>query len=105
MSELAVVEPVVVVTRHPDFEDSISLYGVDARVVYVDLGRSFDTTPTDAEEASEWAEGTWASVADLPAGHPARAEVLDVIATTCERFFRVAVVYDKLALTAVEEER
>lgn len=97
-------EPVVVVTRHPDFADEITLHYLEARVVYLDLGSSFNVTPDDAEDAREWADAVWRDVSDLPADHAARAEVLGVIATTVERYFRVTLAGDELALEPVEED-
>src|SRR5262245_59328256 len=79
--------PVIVVTRHPDYSDEISVHGVEAKVIYMDLGSSFDTTPNDEAQAAEWAQETWAEVKDLPADHPARDEVREVIAYTVENYF------------------
>lgn len=84
VTEVDALDPVIVVTRHPDFADEITLHGVQADVVYLDLGSSFDTTPNDEEQGREWAESVWGEVKTLPAGHPARAEVLQVIADTVQ---------------------
>jgi hypothetical protein len=83
------VAPVIVVTRHPDYSDEITLHGVEADVVYIDLGSQFDTTPNDEEEARDWAEGVWSELRDLPADHPARDEVEEIIGTTVENYFTV----------------
>ena len=83
------IKPVIVVTRHPDFSDEISVHGVEADVVYIDLGSSFDRTPDDEDQAREWAQSIWDDVKDLPDGHPARDEVLNVISTTVEDYFDV----------------
>lgn len=91
-------DPIILVVRHPDYSDEIELYGVEARTVYIDLGSSFDTTPDSPEEAREWAEGTWAEVADLPSDHPAREAVLHVIGYTVEEYFSVSVKRNKLVL-------
>lgn len=72
------MEPVIVITRHPDFSDEIEIYGAEIKVVYIDLGASFDVTkigPEDREEIEEWAEGVRAEVADLPNDHPAKGSV------------------------------
>ena len=49
--------PVIVVTRHPDFADEIQLFGLNAKVIYIDQGSSFDVTkigPDDRPEVEEW---------------------------------------------------
>jgi len=90
---------VVVVTRHPDFEDDISLHGVEARVVYIDLGSSFTIHPDDADQAREWSESVWHDLDGLPADHPARAEVAEVISNAVEPYFQVTVEGTTLTLT------
>ena len=83
--------PVVVVVRHPDYEDEISTFtgtGEPLRF-YLDLGRGFDITnpnDLDTEEAREWVEGQREEMEDLPAGHPAREVIQGVIDQVREAF-------------------
>jgi hypothetical protein len=86
LTALQPTKPVVVVTRHPDSEDQISLHGVEAEVVYIDLGSSFDCTPNDEEQARDWAEGFVRQARELPEGHPAREEILGIVAATIEGY-------------------
>jgi len=94
--------PVIVVIRHPDYSDDISLHGLEAQVVYIDLGSSFDRTPDDAEQAREWAESTWEELAELEPDHPARAEVAECITIAVEAYFQVVV--DGSEMTLREQE-
>jgi len=75
--------PVVVITRHPDYPNAITVHGGDVRIVDIDLGSSFDMSRTaqydDADEAEQYALGLEEEISDLPAGHPARREVEDTI--------------------------
>ncbi len=76
--------PVVVVVRHPDYANDITVYGGEVRVIEADLGGSFDitTSPDEgtAEEALDTANWLEESVSDLPADHPARGAVASVAA-------------------------
>lgn len=92
------MEPVIVVTRSPDASDEISVYGVEPepKIVYIDLGSSFDTKPNDEEQAKEWMEGVWEDVKHLPDGHPARAEVMQVIEYTVDDYFDQAQIQEML---------
>lgn len=44
-------QPVVIITRHPDFENEVQVFGGDVNVIDIDLGNSFDT---QCETLSEW---------------------------------------------------
>lgn len=82
-------DPVEVVIRHPDAEDDIYQYGLEHLVVYLDLGASFDVTKVgrnerDREAVEEWAEGIFAQIEGLPADHPAREKVEEVVEETLE---------------------
>lgn len=81
------IEPAQVIIRHPDFADDIYVYGTSLRTIYIDLGSSFDVTKLgveDREQVEEWAESLRHEVADLPAEHPARLKVEEVISETME---------------------
>jgi len=84
MSDIA---PVVLVVRHPDYSDDINVYGAEVKLVYIDLGSSFDSTPDSEEQAREWAQSVWGEVKDLPEDHPARISVRETIGYTVERYF------------------
>jgi len=96
------MKPIVMVTRHPDYGDEIELHGVDASVIYIDLGSQFDTTPDDDDQACEWAQNVWQDVKDLPEDHPARESVRNVIGYTVERYFNEKQV-DALLLASEED--
>lgn len=92
------MDPVIVVTRHPDADDDVRVFGIaDAHVVVLDLGASFDGRPTDEETAADWADGAFAQISGLPLDHPARLAVVEVIRETCgdvldfNRLLRIAV--------------
>jgi hypothetical protein len=76
--------PVVVVVRHPDYANDITVYGGEVRVIEADLGGSFDMSASpdeySADEALETADWLEESVSDLPADHPARGAVASVAA-------------------------
>jgi hypothetical protein len=47
--------PVVIVTRHPDFENEFEVVGGEVDVFDIDLGSSFNGSPDDRDEAEDWA--------------------------------------------------
>lgn len=74
------VQPAVVVVRHPDFADDITVYGVeDCVVVYIDQGAEFNGRPDTREQFNEWSGGVREQLNDLRAGHPARAQVDELL--------------------------
>ncbi len=85
------VEPVIVVTRDPDREDQISLYGLpeETRVIYLDLGSSFDIGRLgagDDEDIRMWLETKFLQLDGLPSDHAARDEILEVVDRVRRRF-------------------
>ena len=102
MNDLA---PVLVVIRHPDYEDDIKSWGLpEAKEVYIDLGSQFNGTPDSEEQALEWATSTWGMVKDLPADHPARDYVRECIANTVAQMIDVeAITTGRDRLTLVED--
>lgn len=79
--------PTVVVTRHPDFADDISVHELDdVRLVYIDLGSEFERRPYNEDQAREWALSMWDDVKDLPDDHGAKAVVREVISYTVEDY-------------------
>lgn len=81
-------KPIVLVIRDPDYADDIELYGVEATVIYVDLGSAFDGPKgfraMDPVDRQEWVEGTLYEVAELSEDHPARQRVEQLIADMTE---------------------
>lgn len=57
--------PVIIITRHPDYENDIRVFGGEATIIDVDLGSSFDSHADSVEEWSEWVEGYGDDIASL----------------------------------------
>jgi hypothetical protein len=86
-------EPVVLVVRHPDFEDQILLFGLpDATIViYLDLGSGFDlgnpsTCPDEVADVGDWLDTQQDRLSRLSAGHPARLEIEDWLGIVREAY-------------------
>lgn len=80
MSAAAV--PVVVVVRHPDSANEVTLYECEAAVIDIDLGSSFDAAQLDDStraEVAEWAWGLRELANRLPVLHRARLDVRDIV--------------------------
>lgn len=73
---------VVLVVRDPDVSNQIAVYDeagqLDRRVnvIDVDLGHM---DLSDPDERDEWVMSQMQVIRDLPHGHPAKLEVLDII--------------------------
>jgi hypothetical protein len=75
--------PVVLIIRDPDSPNDVGLFGIEARVIDVDLGSSFDGRKGfDAEDkaCAEWARSTLGAIAELSTEHPARKRVASLLA-------------------------
>ena len=75
--------PVVLIIRDPDSPNDVDLFGIEARVINVDLGSSFNGPKGfDAEDkaCAEWARSTLAAIAELSTEHPARKRVASLLA-------------------------
>lgn len=75
-------EPMIVVVRHPDWGTDTSEHYLDATVVDIDLGNSFDITamgPDDADTALEYATDLRKKVEHLPDDHTGRWAVLEQV--------------------------
>jgi len=84
--------PVIVVKRHPEYATDIEVFGLppDVRVINIDLGSNFDITKladTDKPEITEFAIDKYAAVSDLPADHPARVFVEQIILEVESAFY------------------
>lgn len=83
MSRATDTTPVIVVVRHPDYGTEIALHGLDAQVINVDLGGSFDMGHSceydDSNAAHDYADELEREIADLSADHPAREQLVDII--------------------------
>lgn len=76
---------VIVVVRHPDAENAFTVHGEPVRIIDIDLGGSFDMgrkSPQygEADDAHMYADHLLEEIADLPAEHPARREVEEIVA-------------------------
>lgn len=73
-------QPMIVVVRHPDWATVETLHYVEADVVDIDLGGSFDITAmnrADKETAREYAADLRKQVEHLPLDHTGRVDVIE----------------------------
>ncbi len=80
------MEPIIIVTRHPDAETTIQTWGEpeDTRILLVDLGGSFDLgdlTSRDVPDLRAEIKRLCEFGDHLPLGHPARSVVEFLIET------------------------
>jgi hypothetical protein len=71
---------VVLVVRHPDYENTYTVEGGEVRIVSIDLGSSFDSEPDDREQWEDWSSSVREDISDLPADSTVRKEVEALIA-------------------------
>lgn len=72
-------QPLIVITRHPDFPDDIRSFGECTPTVYLDLGASLDVTklgPDDEEAVRDLIASAQEQVRNLPDSHPGKQHVL-----------------------------
>lgn len=78
------IDPVVVVTRHPDAATEIDVFGADdAHIINIDMGSAYDVTRLTADDTAAVTEDVVRlrdEAACLPTGHPARVLLLSVAA-------------------------
>jgi hypothetical protein len=79
-SDKTPARPVVLVVRHPDYENSYTVEGGDVRIVSLDLGSSFDSEPDDREQWEDWSSSVREDISDLSADSEVRQQVEALIA-------------------------